>query len=46
LQRLDAAARTAQNLMPLIVDCVRNECTIGEIVGTLKQTFGEHHESF
>jgi methylmalonyl-CoA mutase N-terminal domain/subunit len=46
LTRLDAAARTSQNLMPLIVDCVRHECTIGEIVGCLKQTFGEHHESF
>jgi methylmalonyl-CoA mutase N-terminal domain/subunit len=30
--------------MPLIVDAVRNECTIGEIVGTLKQTFGEYQE--
>ena len=44
LARLDAAARGTDNLMPLIVDCVRNECTIGEIVGTLKQTFGEHRE--
>jgi methylmalonyl-CoA mutase N-terminal domain/subunit len=46
LSRLDAAARTSANLMPLIVDCVRNECTIGEIVNCLKSTFGEHHESF
>ena len=30
--------------MPLIVDAVRNECTIGEIVATLKKTFGEHTE--
>jgi hypothetical protein len=30
--------------MTFIVDCVRNECTVGEIVGTLKQTFGEHRE--
>ena len=46
LTRLDAAARSSDNLMPLIVDCVRNECTVGEIVGTLKETFGEHRESF
>jgi len=44
LQRLDAAARGTDNLMPLIVDAVRHECTIGEIVGTLKTTFGEHVE--
>jgi methylmalonyl-CoA mutase N-terminal domain/subunit len=44
LTRLDEAARGSENLMPLIVDAVRNECTIGEIVSTLKQTFGEHTE--
>jgi methylmalonyl-CoA mutase N-terminal domain/subunit len=44
LARLDAAARSAENLMPLIVECVRRECTIGEIVGALKTTFGEHRE--
>jgi methylmalonyl-CoA mutase, N-terminal domain len=42
LSALDAAARSKQNLMPLIVDAVRNECTIGEIVNTMKTTFGEH----
>ena len=46
LARLDDAARGNGNLMPLIVDCVRNECTIGEIVGTLSRIFGEHRESF
>jgi methylmalonyl-CoA mutase, N-terminal domain len=46
LTRLDDGARGTGNLMPLIVDCVRNECTIGEIVGTLTKTFGEHRESF
>ena len=42
LEMLDGAARSAENLMPLIVACVRNDCTVGEIVGTLKTTFGEH----
>jgi len=42
LTALDAAARGQANLMPPIVDCVRNECTIGEIVATLMKTFGEH----
>jgi methylmalonyl-CoA mutase, N-terminal domain len=44
LARLDEAARGDANLMPFIVDAVRNECTVGEIVNTLKQTFGEHTE--
>ncbi len=44
LRNLDDSARSGTNLMPLIVDAVRNDCTIGEIVGTLKETFGEHTE--
>jgi len=44
LTALDTGARATTNLMPLIVDAVRNDCTIGEIVATLKQTFGEHTE--
>jgi methylmalonyl-CoA mutase N-terminal domain/subunit len=42
LGALDAAAREGTNLMPRIVDCVRQDCTVGEIAGTLKRTFGEH----
>ncbi len=30
--------------MPLIVDCVRNDCIIGDIISTLKRTFGEHND--
>ena len=44
LSALDEAARSEQNLMPLIVDAVRNECTVGEIVGVMKKTFGEHRD--
>jgi len=44
LAALDTAARDRKNLMPPIVDCVRNDCTIGEIVSTLKKTFGEHSD--
>ena len=44
LEALDEAARTGTNLMPRIVDCVRGEATVGEIVGTLKNTFGEHRD--
>ncbi|SFD70755.1 methylmalonyl-CoA mutase, N-terminal domain [Bacillus sp. OV194] len=42
--RLDAlrqGAQGAENLMPLILDCVRDYCTIGEICGILREEFGE-----
>ena len=44
LGALDIAAKSSENLMPRIVDAVRNDCTVGEIAGTLKKTFGEHRE--
>jgi methylmalonyl-CoA mutase N-terminal domain/subunit len=44
LAALDAAARSGANFMPPIVACVRDECTIGEIVSMLKTTFGEHRD--
>ena len=44
LASLDQAAREGANVMPRIVDCVRNEATLGEIVATLKKTFGEHSD--
>jgi len=44
LEDLDAAARTGENVMPHIVHAVRKDCTVGEVVATLKKTFGEHRE--
>jgi methylmalonyl-CoA mutase N-terminal domain/subunit len=42
LSALHEAASSTTNLMPLIVEAVRSDCTVGEIVSTLKRTFGEH----
>jgi methylmalonyl-CoA mutase N-terminal domain/subunit len=44
LERLDEAARSNDNLMPLIVEAVSARASIGEICGTLAKTFGRHHE--
>lgn len=44
LATLDKAAREGANVMPAVVDCVRSECTVGEIVATLKKTFGAHSD--
>ena len=44
LARLGKAARGADNLMPVILDCARCYCTEGEIIGALKSVFGEYQE--
>jgi methylmalonyl-CoA mutase N-terminal domain/subunit len=44
LEELDKAAQTDANLMPLLLDCARAEASIGEMVDTLKRTFGEFVE--
>jgi methylmalonyl-CoA mutase N-terminal domain/subunit len=45
LGRLESAARTDENLVPLLVDCARAYCTEGEIVGSLRKVFGEYTET-
>jgi methylmalonyl-CoA mutase N-terminal domain/subunit len=42
LEALDRSAADGANLMPPIVEAVRCNSTLGEIVSTLKKTFGEH----
>ena len=39
-----AASNDKENLMPYIMDCVRAYGTLGEIVGVLKEVFGEYEE--
>jgi methylmalonyl-CoA mutase, N-terminal domain len=45
LDRLRDAARSEQNLMPLIVNAVEALATVGEIADTLRGVFGEYRES-
>jgi methylmalonyl-CoA mutase N-terminal domain/subunit len=45
LLALEAAASTDANLMPLLVECARAECTLGEMVNALKRVFGVYRES-
>jgi len=42
LEALERAARSTDNLMPPILDCVRCYSTLGEICGVLRRTFGEY----
>lgn len=40
--RLSSAARGKDNLMPLFVECVENDLTLGEICGVLRKEWGEY----
>jgi methylmalonyl-CoA mutase N-terminal domain/subunit len=45
-QRLERAARGAENLLPRILECCRAQVTVGEISDTLRTVFGTHREGF
>ena len=40
--RLAQAAKGSDNLMPLLVECVENEVTLGEACHTLREVWGEY----
>ncbi len=44
LKDLKGAATTNENLMYYILDCVKAYCTLGEIMGTLREVFGEYKD--
>jgi methylmalonyl-CoA mutase N-terminal domain/subunit len=43
LGRLEGVARSQEILMPLLVECVEADLTLGEICGLLRHTWGEYH---
>ncbi|HUJ09374.1 MAG TPA: methylmalonyl-CoA mutase family protein [Verrucomicrobiae bacterium] len=45
LATLDKAAKCSGNLVPVIIDSVRNYVTLGEICRVLRKEFGEHRAS-
>jgi methylmalonyl-CoA mutase N-terminal domain/subunit len=42
LRKLAKAANSTENLMPLIIECVENDITLGEICNTLRKIWGEY----
>jgi methylmalonyl-CoA mutase N-terminal domain/subunit len=42
LAHLESAARSSQNLMPIFIECVENQVTLGELCGRLRQLWGEY----
>ena len=45
LEALDRAAKGSDNLMPLIIESVRAEATLGEMCDVLRSVWGEYEES-
>ena len=42
LERLEQAARTTDNLMPVFIACVEADLTLGEICAVLRRAWGEY----
>ncbi|MED5451398.1 MAG: methylmalonyl-CoA mutase family protein, partial [Candidatus Neomarinimicrobiota bacterium] len=42
LSKLEEKAKSDENLIPYIVSCAKNKCTLGEISDTLRKVFGEY----
>ena len=45
LKNLEGAAKGEENLIPIIVEAVRNYATLGEIADVLRGVFGEYREA-
>jgi methylmalonyl-CoA mutase N-terminal domain/subunit len=45
LERLEAACATDDNLVPVIMDAVRADATLGEISATMQKVFGTYREA-
>lgn len=42
LQQLNDRASNGENIMPVVIEAVENQCTLGEIADTLREVFGEY----
>jgi methylmalonyl-CoA mutase N-terminal domain/subunit len=42
LSRLESAARSEENMMPLFIECVESDVTLGEICRVLRGAWGEY----
>lgn len=41
-QQLESAAKGEENLMPIMIECVDNDVTLGEVCHSLRAVFGEY----
>ncbi|MEC7229037.1 MAG: methylmalonyl-CoA mutase family protein [Candidatus Thermoplasmatota archaeon] len=40
MEDIRSAAQSGENLFPLVIQAVKNDCTLGEIMGAMKDVFG------
>lgn len=45
LEKLISIAKSDDNIFPLIINCVKNNCTLGEISQSLREVFGEYNQN-
>ena len=45
LMNLEQSARTTENVLPRILDCVETFATVGEISNRLRNVWGEYREA-
>ena len=43
LNKLENVARGKENLLPIFIECVESQITLGEICAVLRKEFGEYH---
>ena len=44
LRELEKTARAKKNVMPILVECCKAYCTVGEMAGVFREVFGEFRE--
>lgn len=44
LKQLESAARNKTNVMPVLLECCKSYCTVGEMADVFRQVFGEFRE--
>ena len=42
LQQLEVSLTNNDNLLPIIIKCIKNNCTLGEICQTMRDIHGEY----
>ena len=42
LDAIYTASKGEDNLFPLVIDALKNDCTLGEIIGAMKKEFGTY----
>lgn len=45
LSRLETTARSSENLMPVLIACMENDITLGEVCGVLRKQWGEYQST-